>query len=128
MHHRRARGRPAHRRGRWSEDGGSVLVETALGVAIVLAVALPFANLAQYATVTSRDIAATHAAARDAARGGALTEAGIAYTCGATVSATGPCITPLSRGTYVAAAKDTQVGMPFGLSFGTSARAVARVE
>jgi hypothetical protein len=128
LHLRRATGRPKHARDPWGEDGGSVLVETALGVAIVLAVALPFATLAQYATATSRDIAATHAAARDAARGGALTEAGITYTCGATVSAAGPCLTPLSRGTYVAAAKDTQVGMPFGLSFGTSARAVARVE
>ncbi len=103
-------------------------METALGVAIVLAVALPFSSLVDYATSVSRDIAATHSAARAAARGGQLTQSGITYTCGATVGTSGPCVTPLARGTYVAAATNTPVAMPFGISLGTSAKAVARVE
>lgn len=112
----------------WREEGGSVLVETALAVAVVLMVALPFVSLVGYATATSRDMAATHSAAREAARGGGLSAADVTYQCGATVEPTGPCVTPLARGTYVAALKDTQVAMPFGTSLGTSARAVARVE
>jgi Flp pilus assembly protein TadG len=113
---------------RWRDDSGSILVETALAVAVILTVALPFASLVGYATATSRDIAATHAAARDAARGGPLSAPGVTYECGATVDPAGPCVTPLARGTYVATLKDTPVGMPFGISLGTSAKAVARVE
>lgn len=114
--------------GRWRDDSGSILVETALAVAVVLAVALPFASLVGYATAASRDVAATHAAARDAARGGQLSAAGITYACGATTDPSGPCVVPLARGTYVATRKDTQVGMPFGISLGTAAKAIARVE
>jgi len=113
---------------RFRDEGGSILVETALSVAVILAVALPFASLVGYATASSRDISATHAAVRNAARGGGLTADGITYACGATTDPDGPCITPLARGTYVAALKDTQVGMPFGIALGTSAKAVARVE
>jgi hypothetical protein len=109
-------------------EGGAVLVETALGVALILMVALPFAALVGYGATSARDLATAHAAVRDAARTKTLGDPRPAYTCGATAStADGPCAAALVRGTYVAAAIDTPVSLPFGLVLHTNARAVARV-
>jgi hypothetical protein len=113
------------------EDEGSVLVETALGVALILSIALPFASLVSYATYAARDLAAAQGAVRAATRSerATATDGSISFTCGTAPDATdGPCATPLVRGTYVAAAKDTTVSLPFGLALHTAERAVARVE
>ena len=112
-------------------EEGSVLLESAFGVALILAVAIPFASLASYATYAARDLAAAQGAARDAARnaGASPGDPSIVLTCGpAAASATAPCTAPLTRATYVAAARDTVVLLPFGLSLHTNARGVARVE
>jgi len=112
-------------------EGGSVLVETALGVALILGVALPFASLVSYATYSARDLAAVQAATRAAARAeqATSTDSSIAFGCGATPAAsTDPCGATLARATYVSARKDTIVSLPFGLELHTAERAVARVE
>jgi hypothetical protein len=113
----------------WGRNaGGAVLVETALGVALILTIALPFAALVGYGATSARDLATAHAAVRDAARTKTLGDPRPTYTCGATAStANGPCSATLVRGTYVAAAIDTPVSLPFGLVLHTNARAVARV-
>lgn len=112
------------------DERGSVLLETALGVGLVLGVALPFASLVSYATYAARDLAAVQSAVRDAAKTerATSTDGAIAFGCGATAAADGPCPATLVRGTYVAALKNTTVGLPFGLSLQTNARGVARVE
>jgi hypothetical protein len=116
------------RRGIRGDERGTVLVETALGVACVLTVALPFASLIDYAASSSRDLAAVHAAARDASRTRSLATGGVAYRCGVSAGAVdGPCVAPLARGTYVAATKDTTVTLAFGVVLHTNARAVGRV-
>ena len=116
------------KRGPVCEERGAVLLETALGVALVLTVAVPFASLVSYGASSSRDLATAHAAAREAARTKAISSGSVAYSCGASPDlATGPCIAPLVRGTYVAAAKDTAVSLAFGVVLHTNSRAVARV-
>jgi Flp pilus assembly protein TadG len=113
------------------DERGSVLVETALGVGLILGVALPFASLVSYATYAARDLAAVQAAVRNAARTerAESTDPSIAFTCGASASTVdAPCPATLVRGSYVAAAKDTAVTLPFGLTARTSGRGVARVE
>ena len=106
-----------------------MLLETALGVAIILAAALPFGSLITYATRTAGDLSAAQGAARESARTRAVASTDVALTCGATVDAAdGPCVAPLAHGTYVKAAKDTLVTLPFGLSLHTDAKAVARVD
>ena len=112
-------------------EGGSVLVETALGVALILGVALPFASLVSYATHSARDLAAVQAAARAAARAeqATSTDSSITFGCGPTPAAVSDaCGTTLTRATYVSASKDTIVSLPFGLELHTAERAVARVE
>jgi hypothetical protein len=111
------------------DEVGSVLLETALGVAIILAAALPFGSLITYATRTAADLSATQGAARESARTRAVPTSDVGLTCGATVDAAdGPCVAPLAHGSYVKAAKDTLVMLPFGLSLHTDAKAVARVD
>ena len=108
-----------------------MLVETALGVALILSIALPFASLVSYATYAARDLAAAQGAVRAAARSEQPTAAdgSITFTCGAAPdTADATCATPMVRGTYVAAAKDRSVTLPFGLALHTNERAVARVE
>jgi Flp pilus assembly protein TadG len=113
------------------DERGSVLVETALGVGLILGVALPFASLVSYATYAARDLSAVQGAVRNAAKTerAESTDLAIAFTCGANASTVdAPCPATLARGSYVAAAKDTAVILPFGLTARTSARGVARVE
>jgi hypothetical protein len=108
-----------------------VLLETALGVALILSIALPFASLVSYATYAARDLAAAQGAARGAAKSERATAAdpSITFSCGpSTTTVTAACGSSLARGTYVAASKDTTVALPFGLALHTSERAVARVE
>src|SRR5258708_983221 len=97
-----------------ARDDGSVIVETALGVALILSMALPFASLVSYATYAARDLAATQVAVRDAAKARAAAGGGaITFSCGPSPSAAdAACVTPMSRGTYVAAAKDTAAAPP----------------
>lgn len=117
---------------RWtSDERGSVLLETVLGAALVLTVALPFASLVSYATYSSRDLATAQGAARQAARSEAAValDGTVSFQCGTTVTTIeGTCVSPLARGTYVAASKDTVVSLAFGLSLHTNGRAVSRVE
>ena len=123
---RRSTGLNAH-----ADERGSVLLESAIGVALILTVALPFASLVSYATYAARDLSATQAAARSAARSESASppDDTVALTCGATAStASGLCVSPLARASYVAASKDTVVSLPFGLALHTNARGVARVE
>ena len=110
-------------------DDGSVLIESALGIGLVLSVALAFASLVSYATYAARDLAAVQTAIRDAARSGTIPAGGdIDYRCGATVtSLDAACGSTAGRGTYIAALKDTVVPLPFGLTLRTAAKAVARV-
>jgi len=113
------------------DDGGSILLETALGVALILGVAIPFASLVSYATYSARDLASVQAAARAAARSerATSTDPAMRFGCGATPStASDPCGATLTRATYVSASKDTMVALPFGLELHTAERAVARVE
>jgi hypothetical protein len=108
-----------------------MILETALGIALILAIALPFGSLISYATYAARDLASVQSAARTAARSEAATssDAGVIFTCGnAATATTDPCPSPLLRGTYVAASKDTVVPLPFGIELRTNERAVARVE
>jgi len=112
------------------EESGSTLVETALGVALILGIALPFASLVSYTTYLARDLAAAQSAARTAARTESASSADprIQFTCGADPSSAGTCVGTLQRGSYVAAARDSAVELPFGLELHTNGRAVARVE
>lgn len=111
---------------------GTVLVETALGIVALLLVVIPFASLIQYAAHASDDVAAVHAAVREAARSRAAgaDEDGISFECVSSLSdADGSaCSSALERGTYVIAFKDSRVSLPFGLFLRTEAKAVARVE
>jgi len=113
------------------DDAGAVLVETALGVALILSIALPFASLVSYATYAARDLASAQGAARDAARSkrAVAADPSITFACGSSPgTADGACVSLLARGTYVAAIKDTAVPLQFGLVLHTNERAVARVE
>lgn len=110
------------------EDRGSVLVETALGVVLVLSIALPFGALISYATAAARDLAAVQSAARDTSRTRTVVGGDVSFACGSTAATQfDSCVSPLARGTYVAVTKDTAVTLPFGLVFHTNAKAVARV-
>lgn len=113
------------------DEDGSILLETALGVALILGIALPFASVVSYATYSARDLASVQAAARSAARSeqATATDPAIRFGCGTTPSvASEPCGSTLTRATYVSASKDTIVQLPFGLELHTAERAVARVE
>lgn len=111
------------------EDAGSVLLETALGTSIVLAIALPFASLVSYAAHATQDLVAVQSAVRTTSHTKAL-PAGtdVTFACGATVAgATDPCPPTLPRGSYLQATKDTAVTLPFGLTLHTNAHAVGRI-
>ena len=113
------------------DDRGSVILESAFGVALILTVALPFASLVSYATSSASDLSSVQGAVRAAALSERTSAAdpAIDFTCGATAdTATGTCAAVLARATYVAAFKDTVVALPFGLALHTNARGVARVE
>jgi hypothetical protein len=113
----------------WRAEDGAILVEAALGIAAILTVTLPYAALTGYATQAARDLSVAQGAAREAARTHLVSSAEVSFTCGAApASADATCVPPLLRGSYVAAAKDTAVALPFNLVLHTSARAVARVE
>ena len=113
------------------EESGSVLLEAAFGVSLILTVALPFASLVNYATYAARDLNSVQAAARDSARSERALSVDplVTITCGASPnSVDGLCVAPLARGTYVAASKDTVVALPFGLELHTNTHGVARVD
>ncbi len=111
-----------------NEDTGSVLLETALGTSIVLAIAVPFASLVSYAAHATQDVVAVHSAVRTTSHTKTLpTGTDLTFTCGATVAAADACPSTLARPSYVRASKDTTVTMPFGLTLHTNARAVGRV-
>jgi hypothetical protein len=111
------------------DERGSVLLETALAVAAILMVALPFANLVGFATASARDLSDAHAAARRSVQAKAVVPSpGVEFMCGSAPDAViQPCPLQLARGTYVLAEKDTVVAFPFGLEFHTRTRAIARV-
>jgi len=110
-------------------DGGSVLVETALTVAVVLLVATPFAAVIAYAGQTAHDLATVHAAVRELTRSQQLPHStDVTFTCGTAPERTAAACDPvLTRGTYVEARRNTTISFPFGLSLSTNARAVGRV-
>jgi hypothetical protein len=112
-----------------SDERGSILLETALAVSAILMVALPFANLVGFATVSARDLSDAHAAARRSVQAKAVVPSpGVEFLCGSAPDAViQPCPLTLARGTYVLAAKDTVVSFPFGLEFHTRTQAIARV-
>src|SRR5258708_20128932 len=97
-----------------ARDDGSVIVETALGVALILSMALPFASLVSYATYAARDLAATQVAVRDAAKARAAAGGGaITFSCGPSPTAAHPAaVTPMSRAPDLAAAQHTAVPLP----------------
>ena len=110
-------------------DEGSVLLETALGVAIILAAALPFGALISYATQSARDLSIVQSAVRESARTGTTAGTEVMHFCGSSVDTTDrPCAGRLAHGSYIRVMKDTSVSLPFGLTVHTNATAVARVD
>ena len=112
-----------------SEEAGSVLVETAFSVVLILLVSIPFVSILDYASQSAHDLAVVHGAVRQLTRSTELPSlGGVTFTCGATpTSASAPCSGTVERGSYVQAVRNTTVQFPFGLTLETGAKAVGRV-
>lgn len=113
-----------------SDERGSILVETCLGIMAVFALAVPFASVINFVAESSRDLAEVHGVARTIIRTRALPPAGaVVVQCHASVTqAPASCPDTLRRGLYVTVSRETSVPSVFGVILRATARAVARVE
>lgn len=113
---------------RFAEDcDGVVLIETAIGVAAVFALAVPFVSLISYANQSLRDVSYVHSAVREVVRGVAGPD--VTFACRVEIDDPDqPCTVPLWQGTYVVVKKSSIIPIALGLTLPIEARAVARVE